>query len=553
MAEQIPASRPRRHWRVRQGGTGIILLLALLVTSAATVHIGPRRGGTIIATWGTTLTTIDPAYTYGAPDWPQNHAVFDGLLGMNTQPPYLTLVPHMAAALPTVSNDRRTYTFHLRHGLVFSNGDPVTAQDFVYSWERMLAPKTASPDTYLWVAVQGASDFAAPKSKLQHVSGFKVLDNYSLQVTLAAPYQAFLYVLATPSSFVVDPAVIKKYHVEHADIKTAGAAASIGSGPFVLKDWVAGQKMDYARNQRYYLGSGWPYADAVHIDLGVDASVGVLRIEKGQSDLLGDAIPSAQFASVIQSPKLSPLVAHGIDVGVYMVAMNVKVKPFDNLLVRRAVAYALSKERAIRFINGRGTPATGILPPNLPGFNGGIPEQYPYNPAKAKQLLAQAGSPNGFHTTLAVPPNGYEVRIGDAVLYDLKQVGIQATVKPVVAEGSAIPGIPMIVYHWLMDYPDPSDFVDGFTACSAAVAGGSNVGFYCNPKLDALATAARFMPFGPARVAAYKHIDQLFMQDAGTVPIFNDLLYYMHSARLQGFYISPTWFPFTLEQYWLSS
>lgn len=520
-----------------------LLLLATLVAGSSASGAAPTRGGTIIATWGTTLTTVDPAFTYGAQDWPQCHAIFDGLLGFDTG---TQLVPHMASSLPTASADGKTYTFHLRHGLVFSNGDPVTAQDFVYSWDRMLAAKTASPDTYLWYPVQGQAAFSAGKAKT--MTGFKALDANTLQVTLTAPYPGFLYVLGTPSSFVVDPAVV---HQLHADNKDFGVHA-VGSGPFTLKDWVPGQKMDLVRNPRYW-NSTWPYADAVHIDLGVNASVGLLRIEKGQSDLLGDAIPSAQFASVIQDPKLSKLIATAHDIGVYMIGLNVKVKPFNNPLVRRAVAYAINKEHAIRFINGRGTPAAGILPPNLPGFNGEIPDPYPYNPTRAKQLLAQAGYPNGFSTTMGVPPSGYEQRMADAVIYDLGQVGIKVGIKPVVSEGTAIATMPMVAYHWLLDYPDPADFIDGFTSCAAAVPGGSNVSFYCNPKIDALANTARAMTFGPARVAAYKHIDSLYMADAASVPLFNDIYYYLHSTRLQGYYVSLMWAPFTLEQYWLSS
>lgn len=310
---------PRLSRRALWSSLIVVILLVTLGGSSASGS-GPRRGGTIIATWGTTLTTVDPAYTYGAPDWPQNHAIFDGLLGMDTGSNLLNLVPHMAASLPTISNGGKTYTFHLRHGLVFSNGDPVTAQDFIYSWERMLAPKTASPDTYLWYAVEGQASFTAGKSK--HVSGFKVLDPYTLQVTLSAPYAGFLYVLAIPSSFVVDPAVIHRYHDDNKDI-ARNAAAAVGTGPFILKDWIEGQKMDLVRNPRFW-NPTWPYADAVRIDLGVDASVGVLRIEKGQSDLLGDAIPSAQFASVIQDPTLSKLVAKGTDVGDYIYVVRTR-------------------------------------------------------------------------------------------------------------------------------------------------------------------------------------------------------------------------------------
>jgi len=536
---------PSRHVTHRLFlSSAMTLLVAVMLTGSAmatSLH-SPRRGGTIVATWETTLTTVDPAYIYGVQDWPQGHALFDGLLGFDTS---TNLVPHIATSVPRATNDGKTYTFHLKRGLVFSNGDPITAQDVVFSWERMLAPKTGSPDTYLWYALQGQSAFSAGKAA--HVSGLKVINSSTLRVTLTQPYPGFLYVLATPSSFVVDPAVIHRYHAENRDFKTN----AVGSGPFKLKNWIPGQRMDLVRNTRYW-DSTWPYADAVRLDLGVNASVGVLRIEKGQSDLLGDAIPSAQFASIIQNPALSKLVAHTPDIGVYMIGLNTRVKPFTDVRVRRAIEYAINKLHAIRFINGRGVPATGILPPNLPGFHGGIPEQYPFNPTKAKALLAQAGYPNGFSTTMGVPAGGYEARMADAAISDLSQIGVKVTVKPVLSEGAAIASLPMIAYHWILDYPDPADFVDGFTSCAAATPQGSNVSFYCNPRLDALANTARGMPFGPARVAAYNHINTLYMADAPSVPVFNDVLYYMHSARLQGYYISPAWFPFTLEQYWLS-
>ncbi len=516
------------RFRRRQLGVtlaGFCLISTLMLNSAtpagstATPRPTARHKGTIIATWQATLTTVDPAYTYSYVDWPQTHAIFGGLLGVDTQ---LHLFPDLAAAMPTVSSNGLTYTFHLRHGLVFSNGDTITAQDFIYSWERVLAAKTASPDTYLWFALAGQADFTAGKTK--HIGGLAAPDATTLKVTLTEPYPGFLNVLSIPTSYVVDPAVIHAYHAENKDF----GVHAVGSGPFMLQDWVAGQKMDLVRNPHYW-NPALPESDAVHIDLGVDPSVALLRIEKGQADLMGDAIPAAQFASVISDPKLAPLVQHRTDVGVYMIAMNVKVKPFDNLKVRQAVAYAINKLHAVRFINGRGTVATRIIPPSMPGFGKVQPDLYPYNPSKAKQLLAAAGYPNGFSTTMGVPDSVYETRMAEAAISDLAQVGIKIAFKKVVTEGSAVATLPMQAYHWILDYPDPADFIDGFTSCSAAAPGGSNVGFYCNKTLDDMANRARGMAPTPARVAAYQKIDDMFTADASSVPVFNDV--FMRSTR----------------------
>jgi len=521
----------------------LILSSATPAGSAAPRRHAARHGGVIIATWQATLTTVDPAYTYSYVDWPQTHAVFSGLLGVDVN---LHLFPDLAAAMPSVSKDGLTYTFHVRRGAVFSNGDPITAQDFIFSWERLLAAKTASPDTYLWFALAGQAAFTAGKA--QHVSGLAAPDPSTLKVTLTTPYPGFLNVLSIPTSYVVDPAVIHQFHAEHKDF----GAHAVGSGPFLLKDWVAGQKMDLVRNPRYW-NPQLPEADAVRIDLGVNPSVALLRIQKGQADLMGDAIPAAQFASVISDPKLAPLVQHRTDVGVYMIAMNIKAKPFDNPKVRQAVAYAINKLHAVRFINGRGAVATRIIPPSMPGFGTVEPDLYPYNPAKAKQLLAAAGYPQGFSTTMGVPDSVFETRMAEAAINDLAQIGIKITFKKVVTEGSAAATLPMQAYHWLLDYPDPADFIDGFTSCAAAVPGGSNVGFYCDKSLDTLANQARGMPLGSARVAAYRKIDGIFTAAASSVPVFNDVFYEIHSARLRNFSISLSWYPFDLSQCWPAS
>jgi ABC-type transport system substrate-binding protein len=542
----LQAVRRSRSRRLCAALVSLAVLCALTLNSTTAFGSSPavrrmaRHGGTILATWQATLTTVDPAYTYSYVDWPQTHAIFSGLLGVDLQ---LHLFPDLAAAMPAVSNHGRTYTFRLRPGLVFSNGDPITAQDFVFSWERELAPKTASPDTYLWFALAGQAAYSAGKTK--HISGLAAPNPTTLHITLTEPYPGFLNVLSIPTSYVVDPAVIHQFHAENKDF----GVHAVGSGPFILQDWVAGQKMDLVRNP-HYRDPQLPQADAVHIDLGVDPSVALLRIEKGQADLMGDAIPSAQFASVITDPKLAPLVQHRTDVGVYMIAMNVKVKPFDNLKVRQAVAYAINKLHAVRFINGRGTAATRIIPPSMPGFGTVQPELYPYNPARARQLLAAAGYPNGFSTTMGVPDSVFETRMAEAAINDLAQVGIKITFKKVVTEGSAVATMPMQAYHWLLDYPDPADFIDGFTSCASAVPGGSNVGFYCNSTLDDMANAARGMAFGPARVAAYQKIDSIFTADASSVPVFNDVFYEIHSARLRNFQISLSWYPFDLSQPW---
>src|SRR5437667_322767 len=144
MSTMICTMEARRAWRAREWAESVCYDWP---TKLTVVQQSAVRGGTSQARRASPVAARAGHFTEhdGVLAYPGNSS--------------LTLIPHLAASLPAVSNRGRTYTFHLKHGLVFSNGDPVTAQDFVYSWERMLAPKTASPDTYLWYAVQGESAF----------------------------------------------------------------------------------------------------------------------------------------------------------------------------------------------------------------------------------------------------------------------------------------------------------------------------------------------------------------------------------------------------------
>lgn len=295
----------------------------------------------------------------------------------------------------------------------------------------------------------------------------------------------------------------------------------------------------------YYYRRGLPYLDRLTFDFGVDPSVGVLRVEAGQADLVGDGIPAADYLQLRSSPQWSADVATRPAIGVYLLALNTRVAPFNNLKVRQAVEMAINKRHLLQLLNGRGVVANGILPTTLPGFDGrDIPDLYPYDPAKARALLRAAGFPHGFSTTLGL---GSELAGGDAigteVQADLRAVGIRVTLKPLPSEATAIANMPMTTYTWFMDYPDPADFVDGFTSCSAAVVGGSNPAFLCDHALDAAANAARPLPLGPARVAAYRRIDLEVMRDAAYVPLYYPLFTFFHSSRLRGYYVNLAWFP----------
>lgn len=523
------------HSAVVAAATATLLVPTLLGVSSS-VWAAPARGGDMTVTWSGNVQTIDPNKIYNAEDWNIGHALYVGLynFGRNAQ-----LVPAIASGMPTVSDHGLVYTIHLKHGVRWSNGAPVTAYDFAASINRELNPKTQSPDGYLWYMLQGAQ--AVESGKAKTISGVKVLNQMTIQYRLTQPYPPFPYILAVPAGFPIYPPGVSTI-----------ATKPITDGAFKLSSWTQGRSMVLVRNPNYDQ-KGLPYLNRLTFDFGVNPSVGVLRVESGQADLVGDGIPSANYLELASSPQWKADIATRQAIGLYMLALNTHVKPFNNLKVREAVQFAINKAHLLQLLNGRGSVANGVLPPSLPGFGKDIRALYPYDPARARALLRQAGYRHGFATTLGL---GSELSgasaIGTEIQADLKAVGIRVTLKPLPSEATAIASMPMTTYSWFMDYPDPADFIDGFTSCSAAVVGGSNPAFLCDKGLDAMANRARSLPLGLRRVAAYKRIDLRVMQDAAYVPLYYPRFTFFHSARLRGYYVNLAWFPAAYTHLWIA-
>ena len=495
------------------------LALTLVGCGAASTASQPGHSTSIrplVATMSGTVGTIDPNKIYSGDEWDAGYLLYRGLYMLNVS---AKLVPAAASGMPTVSDGGLIYTIHLKRGLKWSNGDPVTARDFAASIDRELNPKTGSPDGYLWPMLQGARAYEsghAPK-----ISGVSVLNALTIQYHLTRPSSAFPDILATPAGFPIVPKA-----------EAALDSQPVTDCPWVLKSWEVGTKMTFAPNPHYTMGP-MPKYPGLEIDMGVSPSTGILRVQSGQADWAFDGIPSSQYASLTSNPKWSKDIVKFPDIGIYLLALNERAAPFHQLAVRQAVEMAINKKHLVRLLQNRGIVANGVLPKTLPGFGADIPNMYPYNPAKARKLLAHAGFPHGFTTTLGLAAEGSDGNIiGTEVQNDLKAVGITVHLKPLPQETTAVAKIPMLTYTWFMDYPDAADFINGFTGCSAAVVGGSNPAFLCDPGLDRMAASAEAMPLGPARKRAYKAVDQRVMKDAAYVPLYLPIVTMFHSSRI---------------------
>ena len=490
-----------------------------------------KQGGSMIVTYKDDVSTLDPAIGYDWQNWSMIKSIFDGL--MDYEPGTTNLRPEIAESY-TISDDGKSFTFKLRKGVKFHNGRELTADDVKYSIERVVNPKTQSPGAGFFGSIVGFED--ASTGKAEALSGITVVDPYTIKFELSRPDATFLHVLALNFAHIVPKEEVEKYGADF-------GKHPVGSGAFKMTEWTLGQRIVFERFKDYY-NPALPKLDQITFEVGQEPVVALLRLQNGEVDIPGDGIPPAKFIEVTKDPKFKDLIIQGGQLHTGYVTMNVKIKPFDNVKVRQAVNMAINKDRIVRIINGRAVPATQPLPPSMPGYAKDY-KGYPYDPEKAKALLAEAGLADGFETELFVANTDPQPRIAQAIQQDLAAIGIKASIKSlaqanVIAAGGEPDGAPMVWsggMGWIADFPDPSNFYGPILGCGGAVQGGWNWSWYCNEELDKKAEEADSI-VDPARKeereAMWRDIYLKIMEDAPWAPIFNEERFSVRSERLGG-------------------
>jgi peptide/nickel transport system substrate-binding protein/oligopeptide transport system substrate-binding protein len=534
------------------------ILLSACGNSVSTAEGNPVSGGTLTVSFKDDLKTLDPAIGYDTDSWSIERQIYNGLLdykGFTTQ-----LQPDIAADMPKISTDGKTYTFKLRSGVKFSNGRTVTADDFKYSWERMLNPNTAGPMTggSFWGGVHGAQDFY--NGAATSISGIKVVDPSTLEIDLDTPNQSFLNIIAMPFGFVIPKEAVAAAGSDYAH-------KPVGTGPFTLDKWTPGQLIVLKKNPSYF--GTKPYLDEVDAQIGLTPEVAYLRVQNNQLDIAqpDNTIPSAQYIQLSSNPTWKNRILKNTNVDIYYLAMNVNMKPFDNKLVRQAFNYLVNKANLVKILNGRGVVNNGIQAPPMPGY---VPN---YNPLgldangqsvqKAKDLLKQAG----YDASHPFPPQDlvYAKASADwdrwaaSIQQDFQQAGVTLNLKGLAFSAFLdITGKPnttaLSLNNWIQDFPDPSDFIDPILTCAAAnvTANGGNVAFFCDKDADKIADQARGDTNSAERLKLYQQFQDIVVsKDFPWVPLFSSVETNTSAPRVHGYQIHPVW-PFTITSIWVT-
>jgi oligopeptide transport system substrate-binding protein len=485
--------------------------------------------------------TLDPAFVSDIYSRTVVRQIVDGLVQFDA---HLNPIPAIAEFWEA-SRDGLTWTFTLRRGVKFHHGREVTAEDFVYSFTRLLDSKKPSPSSEYFRRIEGANDFM--EGKAPSVRGLKGLDRYTLQIVLEEPFAPSLTVLG-----LANAAVVPREEVER--LGDDFAHAPVGTGPFKFARWKPGREIVLEMNKDHY--EGRPFLDTIVFKIGGTFEEAFDQLLAG--NLEEAMIPSGKAEEVRSDPRYRQYqLLRRPMLGLLYVGFNTQSKPFDDKRVRQAFNYAVNKEALVREITQMGSlPANGTLPPGMPGHDPDLKGYY-YNPTKAKRLLAEAGYPSGagFPVVQLWAFSKAESTKAELAAYQeyLTELGVKVEIhfapdwrvyKEMLQQGK----LPMFRVAWYADIPDPDNFF--FPLLHSA--GQSNYMFYRNPPVNQLLEEARQETDYGQRVKLYREAERIVMDDAPWITQHNHIFEYLYQPYVQGVEVSllgDRWIP--MNKIWL--
>jgi peptide/nickel transport system substrate-binding protein len=396
---------------------------------------------------------LDPAYSYTVEGWEAMWNVYLSLLGYKhvNGPDGATLVPALATDLPTISSDGLTYTLTMRSGLKYSDGSPVKASDFKYAIKRDFLAD--SPGVGFFTNIVGADQFA--KTKKGDISGITT-DNATGKITikLVKPQGDFQNILATIFAAPVP---------EGTSTKDQSTTPIPSTGPYKIQSYTPNREFVLVRNPYFKPTDNVPATnpDKITVKIVEDDSAALQQVINGEGDYDFHPIPVDRLANVQQ--KYGDQLKIYTPANTYYFFMNNREPPFDKLAVRQAVNYGIDRNALVRLYGGLATPTENILPPTYPQYKKHT--LYPYDLAKAKQMIQQAGA-NGADVTVWTSNRDTARKPAEYLQDQLKKMGLNAKLKVIDASiywttvGNQATKAQIGFADWFQDYPHPLDWFD---------------------------------------------------------------------------------------------
>jgi peptide/nickel transport system substrate-binding protein len=485
----------------------------------------PRQGGVLQAAFSADPAGFDPVRGPSGMSHVVIEQVYSTLMNLDHDAqPY----PDIAESYE-VSPDGLQYTFMLRKGVTFHNGDELTAEDVKFSFDRLRAKDSG----YSY------------GSQVETIDSVDVLDPHTVRFQLSKSTGPFLIYMAFPGSSIVPKKLVESGH----DLN----AQPVGSGPFKFVNYEPRSVIRFERNANYH-EEGKPYFDAMEYRIISDITALSNAVLSGEVNFSNE-IPPKDWAQVTGSPDLVGQTLEGSRYN--WLLCNTTKPPFDNPKVRQAVAHAIDREALVRgAFFGLATPILGGV---IPSWNWAYSDIGYFKPngdaEKAKALLAEAGHPDGFETTMTIASSfPAQMAMAPIIQANLAAAGIKATIGTMEIprywdEVWSNSNFDITSMYWLSPLADPDDFVSNNYKCGMAI----NVQKYCSEKMDALLEAAKAAPTEAERKELYSQVTELSLEEMGQVPLVNGWLLIAHTGKLQNYKPMRTGFLKTLKDAWLES
>jgi peptide/nickel transport system substrate-binding protein len=507
--------------------------------SAAPSHIVARRqlnqnanpDGVLIVGTETDIEGFDPGRAQALATTRVNINVLEGLLKYTTGT--VDLMPLLATEVPSLENggiseDGLTYTFKIREDVKFSDGTDFNADAVKMSYQRLTDPNFQYYDS------ANTSGFF-----FTGLTAVDVVDPMTVKFTLGAPNAAFMELSNIYSGKVISPKQIQEQSIEQI------GQAAIGTGPFVVKSWELGVKAELERNENYW--GTKPGLKTLIFRPIPEPTARVAALLNGEVDMIV-VVPPDSVQAVKDNPDLT--YEQGPSLHYWFIQLNTTAKPFDDVRVRQAVNYAVDKEGLTRdVLQGSATPATQPMPAANWSYNPDI-VGYPYDPEKAKSLLAEAGYGDGFSTNMIIPQSGsgmmVPVQMNEFIQGNLRDVGVEIEIQSfewVSYLGIWAQGLNDQVTMGNQSIMASEPYVANFLLAGTFTPseGGWNIGYYSNPEVDKLLTDALATADKEQRKQLYFQAWEKITADAPWIFVCNDLQPMAFKKKVQGYLTNPAY------------
>ncbi len=472
-------------------------------------------------------TTLDPALIVDVPGASIAAKLFNGLVRLNES---LDISPDIAGKWE-ISGDGLKYRFSLRKGVKFSNGREVRAGDFKYSFERILEPRTKSPNIWVFDKVKGTKEYREGHAK--EVSGFKVIDDYTFEIRLKRPFSPFLSMLTMTAAYVVPREEVKKWGVDF-------SSHPAGAGPFVLARWLPNREVALERRKGYFEGAA-TVKGIVYKIIPEDLTA-ITEFELGNLDVI--SLPASAYAKFRNDSRWSGHILSLKGLNTYYLGLNASKPPLNDVELRKAVSYALDRKKILdTFYEGRGRLAAGPVPDLLRKWDldAGLRDLYGYSPDKSKDIVRKK-SRGGIDVALYITADPDVVDLAEIIQSYLADVGIRVHIKQL--EWSAYKeainrGEPdMFWLSWWADYPDAENFLFPlFHSSNFGPAG--NRTHYADKEVDALIEQGQYSLNKGERDRCYKSAEEIIIRDAPWVPFWHRTDFLVVQPWVKGYKVYP--------------